>query len=331
MNARLEALTGLSLADPELLLLALLLPLALQLGARRGPPALFFAPAPFLVEIERALPTWRTRLAPLPRALWVLGMLAALCALARPVERVPLPREVLGIDLVLCLDVSSSMAASDLDPARTRLEVAKAAAASFIEARPDDRIGILTFARYPDVIAPPTADRRALRELLERVQLVERDGPEDATGIGTALARAAQVLASSTAASKVAILFTDGEENVASALTPAEIAPLHAAQLCRELGVRAHGIVAGAPDPNAAPLDARELRQVAEAAGGAFFQVGDAAALAGVFSAIDALEKAPLAEPGHRIEERFAPFLLAALLLLLASRLFGARLLEVAP
>lgn len=331
MNARLEALTGLSLADPELLLLALLVPLALLLGARRGPPALLFAPAPFLAELERELPTWRTRLALLPRALWVLGSLAALFALARPVERVPLPREVLGLDIVLCLDVSSSMAARDLDPARTRLAVAKEAAQRFVDARPDDRIGILGFARYPDVIAPPTTDRRALRDLLGGIELVERDGPEDATGIGTALARAAQLLASSTAASKVAILFTDGEENVASALTPAEIAPLHAAQLCRELGVRVYGIVAGAPDPAGAPLDTRELRQVAEAAGGAFFQVGDAAALASVFAAIDALEKAPLAEPRYRIEERFAPFLLAALALLLASRILGARFLEVAP
>lgn len=321
---------GLTWLHPEALVLGLLLPLALLLRRRRGPGAIRFAPGAFL---EPALPvSWRARLLWLPRALQVLGLAAAIVALARPVRRDPLPPRIEGIEILLCLDTSSSMAATDLDAKLTRLDAAKAAAAAFVAARPADRLGLITFARYPDLRCPSTLDHAALRSILDAVALVERDGPEDATGIGTAVALAAQTLRKREGRSRIVILLTDGEENVATAQTPEEIAPAHAAQLCREAGVRVYAIAAGAEGGAAAPApDTGQVRRLAERTGGRFFEARDARALAGVYAGIDRLEKTVLPEPRFRIEEGFLPFLLAALFLLAVSQLLERTVLEVLP
>jgi Ca-activated chloride channel family protein len=321
-----------TLAEPRLLWLALLIPLALWLRRRRGEPALRFGPAPLLEGVPRS---WRARLLPLPRLLEVGALLLAIVALARPVRREPLRREREAIDVLLCLDRSSSMAARDLDPARSRLDVAKLAAAEFLAGRPDDRIGLIGFARYPDLLCPPTRDHGALARILAAVERVEADGPEDATGLGTAVARAAQILANGEARSKVVILLTDGEENVATADHPEEIAPLHAAQLCREHGVRAYTIVAGVGAPDRAggfvPLDVRQVERLAATTGGACFAARDADAVARVYERIAELERTALIEPRFAQTERFLPFLLTALGCLLAARLLRATWLEVLP
>ena len=87
-------------------------------------------------------------------------------ALARPMQRVQMPLETEGIDILLCLDISSSMTANDLDPQLTRLDLAKAAAVEFINGRPNDRIGLIRFARYPDLLCPPTLDHGALEDFI---------------------------------------------------------------------------------------------------------------------------------------------------------------------
>lgn len=324
---------GLALLDPWMLLLALLVPLGLLVRRVRGAPAIRFGPAPLL---GGRLPlSWRMLLLPLPRCLHVLGLLLVVLALAWPVHRVQLPLEKEGIDILLCLDVSSSMAAKDLDPQRSRLDVAREAAARFIGDRPDDRIGVLRFARYPDVLCPLTLDHRALAGFLGEIERVEPDGPEDMTGIGTAVARAAQLLRTSLATSKVVILLTDGEENVATAQTPDEIGPGTAAALCKELGVRAYTIVAGIGKRNRTgawvPLDTSQVKHLAEATGGAFFAARDAGALAAVYRTIDELEKVEFEEPRYELEDWFLPFLIAALALMLAGRLLQSAWFEVLP
>ena len=107
------------------------------------------------------------RLLPLPWLLLVAGILLTVVALARPVQHVPLPHESEGIDIMLCLDTSSSMTGSDMDPQRTRLDVARDAAVRFIAGRPNDRIGLICFARFPDLRCPPTPDHGALRRFLD--------------------------------------------------------------------------------------------------------------------------------------------------------------------
>jgi Ca-activated chloride channel family protein len=327
MSEWLLAWTGLALDAPwALALVPVVLVLAL-LGARAA--ALRFAPSEFLHRDggghPRSLPrSLRQRIAWLPRALHVLALLALVLALARPLARERLPLTRRGIDILLCLDVSSSMRADDLQPGRTRLDVTKAAALAFLERRPDDRIGLVTFARYPDVVCPPTLDHGALAALLNGVAQVDEDSDEDATGIGMALARAAQALRHGGSASKVVVLLTDGEENVARADAPEEIAPLEAARLCEELGVRVYTIAAGigrrTADGRQVELDPRPVQQVASLTGGAFFAARDASAVQRVYEVIDELERSAFDAPRFHDVDRFAPFLLLALVLLVAAR-----------
>lgn len=348
MNALFESLTGLSLLSPSLLAFALAVPIALGLRGWYGAPAVRFAPGGFVRRAHAFVPgadptpdpaplprSWRVLLLPLPVLLHVLGVLLAVIALARPVQRTLLPFRSEGIDIVLCLDVSSSMAANDLDEESTRLAVAKAAATRFIAGRKSDRIGLVTFARYPDLRCPPTLDHEALAAILAGIDMVTSDSQEDATGIGAALARAAQVLAHDSAKSKVVVLLTDGEENVATAQSPDEIAPLHAAQLCRELGVRAYAIAAGigdrAPTGEWTPIDTRALERAASTTGGRFFAARDASAVASVYAEIDGLEQQAAAQPRYRVEERFAAFLGAALGLIVLAWLLRASVLRVLP
>lgn len=316
------------MTQPWFLLLALLVPLALW--KRRPGPAVLFAPS------AEGLPrSWRARLAPLPRVLQVVGLALVVYALARPVRRIPLPHTTEGIDIMLCLDTSSSMTTNDLDPTRSRLDVAKAAAARFVAGRPDDRFGIVAFARYPDLRCPPTLDHDALQEFVKGIEQVRGDGPEDATGIGTAVARAAQVLGGGAAKSRVVILLTDGEENVATMQSPKEIAPVHAGQLCRRLGVRVYAIAAGLGKRNRAgewvELDTRQVRWLAEKTGGRFFQARDAGAVEGVYREIAALERVEFEEPRTRTVEAFLPFLGIALVLLAAGRFLEKTALAVMP
>jgi Ca-activated chloride channel family protein len=276
----------------------------------------------------------RTRLVPLPRLVQLAAILLAIVTLARPVRRTEVAVATEGIDVLLCLDVSSSMNETDLDPARTRLDVAREAALRFVSERPGDRIGLVCFARYPDLRCPLTLDHGALARIVSAVATVPADSPEDATGIGAATALAARVLQGKHARSKVAIVLTDGEENVATPQTPAEIAPLHAAQLCHELGVRVYAIAAGldaAVPPRRAPTDPGQVRRMAARTGGAFFEARDARSLEEVYARIDALEAAPIAGSRTETEERFAPFLAIAIALFLSGRLLEATVLGVAP
>jgi Ca-activated chloride channel family protein len=324
-----EAWSGVALLDPWFLALAPLVPLALWLRRRRGQPALRFAPASLL---EPPLPrSARQRLLPWAAVLQLAGLLLVIVALTRPVRREPLPPRSEGIDILLCLDLSSSMSAEDLEPGRTRLDVAREAATRFLAGRPHDRIGLLGFARFPDLICPPTLDRRALTELLRETRLVEPNGPEDLTGIGTAVAKAAEVLRGSKARSKVVVLLTDGEENVATVDAPDEIGPPAAARICAAFGVRVHAVAAGGTAPDAPPLDTGPIERLAAETGGRFFAARDAGAVGAVYAAIDALEKTAFDAPRFSIEERFLPYLLLAVGLLVAARMLQATWLAVLP
>ncbi len=332
MSDALRWLAGVELREPLWLLLAVTIPAALSFARRRPAPAVAFAPAPFASSLPRSV---RQRWRWLPGALRVGGLLALLVALARPVQSEPLPLEAEGIDILLVLDVSSSMAATDLDRERSRLAVAQDAAAQFVAGREQDRIGLLRFARFPDVACPLTLDRRALTGILRETEAVEPEGPEDATGIGAAVARAAQLLQPSEASSKVVILLTDGEENVATPQTPQEISPRQAAALCRKLGVRVYAIAAGAgrqrPDGSWQAPETGPVQALAATTEGRFFEARDAGAVEGVYRAIDRLERTRFREPRYRQQEVFAVFLAAGLALLVLGRLLRETVLEELP
>jgi Ca-activated chloride channel family protein len=325
--------TGWSLQDPQWLAL---LPIAAVMAvlARRGlrvPAATF---APLSLQDDEPLPaTWRTRCVNLPDWLSVLAFAVVVLALSRPVVRVAMPAIKTGIDLVVCLDVSSSMAAADMDARRDRLAVAKAAVKAFVAGRPDDRIGLVRFARYPDVVCPPTLDHHALVQMLEDVSLVQRDGPEDATGIGAAIARSVQMLRASTQPSRLVVLVTDGAENVAAAGTPDEIGPLQASQAAQLQGVRVYALAVGvgtrAQDGTEVRMDTSQIEQLAQRTGGRFFAARDANALAEVYAEIAQLERSPVEEPRSVFEDCAASAIALALVLQLLGVMLRRTVLEV--
>jgi Ca-activated chloride channel family protein len=255
-------------------------------------------------------------------------MTAAVLALTSPGRIVPLARTTEGIDLVLVMDLSSSMLAQDLDAARTRLDVAKDAAREFVARRSSDRIGLVTYARYPDLRCPLTLDHAALETMIRELSPVASDGPEDATGIGAALAMAVRALRAAESTSRVVVLLSDGAENVAQADAPREITPDRAAALAREWEVRVMTIVVGKgtldAERNLVPLDTTALRKAAETTQGRFYEATDAEALREIYAHIDGLEKAPLTEARFRVEAWTFGFVLAALLAFGGAQLLAA-------
>lgn len=324
MNEFLATATGFILLAPAALLLVLALVFAAWWRARRPPPALLFAPARFLDGLPRSL---RQRWGWTPRAFEAVALALLMLALARPAERVALPRRSVGVDLMLALDRSSSMNEHDLDPTRSRLEVARVAAQQFVAARPGDRIGLIGFARYPDLLCAPTLDRAELDARLTAWDAVAADGPEDLTGIGAAAARAAEILRRAPSPSKVLVIFTDGEENLSGAHAPQTIGPAEAAELCLAWGVRVHLIAAG----SALSTRGSAVESLATATGGMVYRATEASELERAFAAIDAMEVAPLEDPRHSLHERAAWPAGAALVLFTLAAWLRRRLGEVLP
>lgn len=299
------------LQDPQLLWLLGLILVGLALRLILRPRARDFAPFPFVPHLPRSA---RQRSRALPLLLQALAVGFLILAMARPQQKQLQPVVEEGIVMLLSVDLSSSMAATDLDPqqeGRNRLSFAQEAAANFVEARPSDRIGLVSFARNAQLVCPPTRDRRSLQLLLQDLELYPEGHEQDATGIGTALARCVTFLEGSEAPSKVVLLLSDGEETVATSPDVAAIHPRQAAAFCRESGVRVYTIATG-PD---AESTRRTLRDVAASTGGFAFAASDARALGDVYAAIDQLERARFEELPWRWQDRFQPFLMIGLLL----------------
>lgn len=267
-------------------------------------------------------PGWRERLAFVPGTVSTLGVLALVLALAGPETRSVTPVAESGIDMMLLLDRSSSMRADE--SGRTRWDLLRETASDFVERRSGDRIGLITFARFADLICPPTLDREAALELLRPVEPAAEDDEEDATGIGAALGLGARVLATMESSAKVLVLLTDGEENLAHPSLPDEVRPLHAGQLCEDIGITVHVVAMGDPRA-AATAEGREVRRIAARTGGQVFEASGATAVAGVWDRIDALERSEFERWQVDREAHHRPFLLGGLGALLAAA-FLARL-----
>jgi len=315
------------LAEPAWLCLIALAPLPWLRGLRW--PRLGW---PTLAGFDgtRAWPARWLRLAsPLARA----GVVACLAvAMARP--QVPGGKVRVagrGVAIMAVLDRSSSMKAVDFpgpegSPPASRLEAAKATLARFLLGRPDDLVGVVAFANYPDPVAPPTLDTRFL---LEAVRSIRPAGAvDDGTNIGDALAWALGSVRGVPTARKVLVLLTDGR-NAPAVARPVD--PMAAAEIARELGVTLHTIAVGRPPegkkegPAAGPAagevsegpDVAWLARLAEAGGGRAFVASDSRALERVFREIDALEPSPVSGTVRTLyRERFAPWVAAALALL---------------
>lgn len=252
-------------------------------------------------------------------ALWkTLGMILLSVALARPVGRELVEDPARGIDIALVTDISSSMLTKDLAPGSTRLDVAKEAADRFIAARGDDRIAFVTFARHPDLACPATRDHGALRKIVASTSTTRADGPEDATGIGYATAFACDILRRRGEGSRVVVLLSDGEENVATTTAKDAVSPNQSGAAAAALGIRVHTVALGkgsrGSDGVVRPLDTTELRRISALSGGLSFEAGDAAALVEVYAKLDALEPSRSGTPRIVFHEWFLWWLLPGLL-----------------
>lgn len=286
------------LEDPWLLLLLAVIPAILAWRiwqARRRQSSIRY---PSLAILEGTGRSLAARLAWLPTALRLAALALLILAFARP-QAGQAEEEVLtrGIDIMMVLDNSTSMAAEDFRP-RNRLVVAKEAVAEFIQGRRSDRIGLAVFAGSGYTACPLTLDYDVLLEVLTGIELAERD---EGTAIGMGLGIALNRLRSSDATSKVVVLLTDGRNN------RGQIDPSTAASLARTLGIRAYVIGVGtrgeAPYPVDDPLlgrryvylradiDEDSLREVAQTTGGRYFRATDRDSLREIFQEIDELEK----------------------------------------
>ncbi len=287
--------------------------------------------APWKLEGRSALSVLRH----LPFAFRIAALSLIIVAIARPRSSSQMEKiDTEGIDIVLAMDVSTSMLARDFNP--DRISAAKDIAIEFIAQRPTDRIGIVVFAGESYTQCPLTTDRATLINLMKEVQT---DLIEDGTAIGNGLATAVARMAESDAKSRVVILLTDGVNN------SGEIAPLTAAEIANTYGVRVYTIGVGAngtaPYPVMTPwgvdiqrvnveIDEDLLKTIAETTGGRYFRATDNTKLAEIYSEINRMEKARTTIDSFPVYKelftRYALLALAFLLLELLVRLLIRRL-----
>jgi Ca-activated chloride channel family protein len=313
-------------ADPWLLLLlAVPIGLAVRLVLRRRLPAerIGFPVLGFLAG-EPASRRARWRLLPDVVRIGALALLVT--ALARP----QLPHEVREVrsksrNLMLALDISSSMKATDFKPGN-RLEVARQVLGDFARRRQGDLLGLVIFAGRSFLQAPLTPDTELLGEMLRRVEIGQLP---DGTGIGTALALCLSQLKDLPNRASAIVLITDGANNTGSP------GPFVAAEAARAIGVRIHTIGVSAPDTTGfddgfiwrqgrtpdrlTSSDERVLRRIAERSGGEYFRATDPEALEGIMQKLDPLERQEVKINETRDYQELFPWLLAPALLLLAA------------
>jgi len=279
----------------------------------------------------------RVYLRHLPFALRMVAIAMVVLVLARPQSfNVTQNIETEGIDIMIALDISSSMLAQDFKP--DRLEAAKDIAIQFVSGRHNDRIGVVIFAGESFTLCPLTSD---LRTVSNQINSIELGLIEDGTAIGVGLANAVARLKESDALSKVVILLTDGVNN------KGEIAPLTAADIASTFGVRVYTVGVGthgtAPYPVQTPfgtrmqdmkveIDEDVLKQIADITGGQYFRATDGKGLARVYEQIDQLEKTKIEViETTRKSEEFLRFALLALLMLTLDIVLRTTVLRSVP
>src|SRR5437660_12801621 len=299
--------SALTFAHPWLLLLLLVVPLLAYLRGKRGPAAaLTYSSTASLRAMGKQSAGGAGKIL---RTLLLASLAIFVVGLARPQLGKSLTQvEASGIDIILVLDVSGSMLTKDFTiggQEATRVDAIREVTRQFIEARPNDRIGIIAFAAHPYIVSPMTLDHDWLLQNLDRV----RTGlVEDGTAIGSAIASAANRLNDKHSKSRVLVLLTDGENNAG------KIPPTTAAEAVKALQIRFYAIGAGingiAPAPiytSRGPLtdalgnilyenqrvefNETGLREVSKIADGKFFRATDTESLEQIYTDIDKLEK----------------------------------------
>lgn len=286
--------------------------------------------------------SWRIRILHLPFVLRLFTFVMIVCILARPQTHNAWDKTTVeGIDIMLAMDVSSSMLAEDLKP--NRIEAAKDVASEFISGRPNDNIGLTIFAGDAFTQCPMTTDHASLLSLLHNVgtNYVQQGLIQDGTAVGMGLANAVGRLQQSKAKSKVVILLTDGSNNTG------DISPMTAAQIAKSMGVRVYTIGVGtnkvAPYPMQVAgtiqyvnlpveIDAQTLSQIAATTDGHFYRATNNKELKQIYKDIDQLEKTKLnVKKFSKQYDAYEPFAIAAIVSMLLEILLRITVLRRIP
>lgn len=281
--------------------------------------------------------SYKNYLLHVPFLLRVMALILVIVVLARPQTSNKWQNsEIEGIDIMLAIDVSTSMLAEDLKP--NRLEAAKDVAAEFINGRPNDNIGITLFAGETFTQCPLTVDHAVLLDMVHNVRcgLIE-----DGTAVGMGIANAVTRLKTSKAKSKVVILLTDGTNN------RGDISPLTAAEIAKSFGIRVYTIGVGtngmAPYPVSignmtqyvnvpVEIDEKTLTQIAGSTDGNYFRATSNSKLKGVYNEIDKLERTKLnVKEYSKREEEYQWFALLAFLCVLLEVILRQSVLKKIP
>ena len=309
---------------------------------RRGEATLLL---PTTEPFRRPVRTLRNQLIHLPYLLRWFAVAMLIVVMARPQTRNAVSeKETEGIDIVLAMDISTSMMTTDLPP--NRMDAAKAVAYEFINNRPDDNIGLTLFGGEAFSLCPPTTDHAALLSMFPQIttQWQQSGTIASGTAIGMGLANAVAHLESSKAKSKVVILITDGMNNTG------EISPIMAADMAREAKIRVYTIAIGSTSgktktavallPNGEEYmadvdnttDPSTLQEIARQTGGIFYQAETKSRLSEIYKDIDRLEKTKLQQINYdRHYEAYQLFALLALISLAIEMLLRLTLLNRLP
>lgn len=318
-------------SDPGFLLLLLAIPLLAWRyvrNLRQGQGSLRYSTTSALDGIRSS---WTVRFRHFLFGISLLALALGILAMARP-RKGTQAEEILteGVDIVIALDASGSMAAEDFEP-RNRFVVAKMVVDEFVEGLRHDRAGLVIFAARAFTRCPLTLDYGTLRHVLNGTEL---GTIEDGTAIGTALATGLNRLRESRAKSRVIILVTDGVNN------RGEIQPLDAAKIARTLGVKIYTIGVGSSGTARVPvndpvygriyadmqveIDEGSLRQIAETTGGLYYRATNRPSLERIFEDIGRLEKTEIKVKTYtHYNERFAGFLIPGLVLVFLGTIAG--------
>ncbi len=321
---------------PWVLLLLLLAPVLAWLRERRpGRAGMRFSDTRLLTRLPRSWAVHAVRLLPI---LYGAGLALLVVAAARPrigLEESRVKTDV--VDIVLLVDVSTSMRAEDLSAAgrrMNRLDASKRVIREFVEKRAGDRIAIVSFAALPYTVAPLTLDHGWLLQQLDRLKTGML---EDGTAIGSAIASAVNRLRDSEAESKLVVLLTDGVNNAG------DLSPENAARAAEALGIKVYTVGAGTSGivpvrirghvvNQYSEIDAETLQRVSDITGARFFRATDFDALRDIYAEIDEMERTEIdIEEYRRFEERFAGFAAAGLVLLLLEKLLSLTRLRRLP
>ena len=286
--------------------------------------------------------SWKVILMPVLFIFRIIAFVLLVIILARPQTKNSWENQTReGIDIMLAMDISTSMLAEDLKP--NRMEAAKKVAAEFIIGRPDDNIGLSIFAGEAFTQCPMTTDHASLLNLLQNVRtdLAARGLIQDGTAIGMGLANAVSRLKDSKAKSKVVILLTDGSNNMG------DLSPMTSAEIAKSLGIRVYTVgvgtnkVAPYPMPVAGgvqyvnipvEIDTKTLSEIADITDGDFYRATNNEELMEIYKEIDKLEKSKLnVKKFSKRYEVYQPFALAAVIILLLEILFSITIFKKLP